>query len=140
VINIGYNKKMTEITPKILTRGVEQILPDIASLEKLMSEKKIRIYLGIDPTGSLLTLGHSVVLRKLQQFADAGHQVILLIGNGTVRIGDPTGQTAPDQFSPTRRSKRISRPGNLRLTRFLTSIKLKFATTETGSINSLMQI
>jgi len=92
VINIGYNKKMTEITPKILTRGVEQILPDIASLEKLMSEKKIRIYLGIDPTGSLLTLGHSVVLRKLQQFADAGHQVILLIGNGTVRIGDPTGR------------------------------------------------
>jgi len=83
---------MTEITPKILTRGVEQILPDIASLEKLMSEKKIRIYLGIDPTGSLLTLGHSVVLRKLQQFADAGHQVILLIGNGTVRIGDPTGR------------------------------------------------
>lgn len=92
MINIGYNKKMTEITPKILTRGVEQILPDIASLEKLMSEKKIRIYLGIDPTGSLLTLGHSVVLRKLQQFADAGHQVILLIGNGTVRIGDPTGR------------------------------------------------
>src|SRR5690606_11092035 len=54
--------------------------------------KKIRLYLGIDPTGSLLTLGHSVVLRKLQQFADLGHEVILLIGNGTVRIGDPTGK------------------------------------------------
>lgn len=83
---------MTEITPEILTRGVEQILPDSASLQKMMSEKKIRLYLGIDPTGSLLTLGHSVVLRKLQQFAEAGHQVILLIGNGTVRIGDPTGR------------------------------------------------
>ncbi|PIY80888.1 MAG: tyrosine--tRNA ligase [Candidatus Pacebacteria bacterium CG_4_10_14_0_8_um_filter_42_14] len=83
---------MTEQLPELLTRGVEQVLPDSFSLNKLMSEKKIRLYLGIDPTGSLLTLGHSVVLRKLQQFADAGHQVILLIGNGTVRIGDPTGR------------------------------------------------
>jgi len=57
-----------------------------------MSEKRIRLYLGIDPTGSELTLGHSVVLRKLQQFADLGHEVILLVGNGTVRIGDPTGR------------------------------------------------
>ncbi len=76
----------------ILTRGVAEVLPDAQSLEKLMSEKKIRVYLGIDPTGNLLTLGHSVVLRKLQQFADAGHEVILLIGNGTVKIGDPTGK------------------------------------------------
>lgn len=75
-----------------LTRGVETILPSTDSLAKLMSEKKIRVYLGIDPTGSLLTLGHSVVLRKLQQFADLGHEVILLIGNGTVKIGDPTGK------------------------------------------------
>lgn len=78
--------------PELLTRGVEQIVPGAELLSKLLNEKKIRVYLGIDPTGSLLTLGHSVVLRKLQQFADAGHQVILLIGNGTVRIGDPTGR------------------------------------------------
>jgi tyrosyl-tRNA synthetase len=77
---------------KILNRGVAQVLPNKNSLEKLMDEKKIRVYLGIDPTGNLLTLGHSVVLRKLQQFAEAGHEVILLIGNGTVRIGDPTGK------------------------------------------------
>ncbi len=76
----------------ILTRGVEQVLPDKKSLEELMSKRTIRVYLGIDPTGSLLTLGHSVVLRKLQQFADLGHDVILLIGNGTVKIGDPTGK------------------------------------------------
>lgn len=75
-----------------LTRGVETILPSKDSLAKLMSEKKLRLYLGIDPTGSLLTLGHSVVLRKLQQFAELGHDVILLIGNGTVKIGDPTGK------------------------------------------------
>lgn len=77
---------------EVLTRGVAEILPSHFSLRKLMKERKIKVYLGIDPTGSLLTLGHSVVLRKLQQFADLGHEVILLIGNGTVRIGDPTGR------------------------------------------------
>lgn len=78
--------------PEVLTRGVEQVLPNAASLVKLMAERKIKVYLGIDPTGNQLTLGHSVVLRKLQQFAELGHHVILLIGNGTVRIGDPTGK------------------------------------------------
>jgi tyrosyl-tRNA synthetase len=77
---------------QVLTRGVAEVLPGKDALAKMMSERKIRLYLGIDPTGALLTLGHSVVLRKLQQFADLGHEVILLIGNGTVRIGDPTGR------------------------------------------------
>ncbi len=56
--------------PEILTRGVEQILPSADGLAQLMAEHKIKLYLGIDPTGNDLTLGHSVVLRKLQQFAD----------------------------------------------------------------------
>lgn len=76
----------------VLTRGVEKILPSRDGLAQLMRSKKIRLYLGIDPTGSQLHLGHSVVLRKLQQFAELGHEVILLIGNGTVKIGDPTGK------------------------------------------------
>ncbi|NCN87749.1 MAG: tyrosine--tRNA ligase [Candidatus Pacebacteria bacterium] len=79
-------------TDTVLTRGVAQVLPDTDSLSSLMEKRTIRVYLGIDPTGFHLTLGHSVVLRKLQQFADLGHEVILLIGNGTVRIGDPTGK------------------------------------------------
>jgi len=82
----------------LLTRGVEQILPSAESLQERLHKGKIRLYLGIDPTGNLLTLGHSVVLRKLQQFAELGHEVILLIGNGTVRIGDPTGR---DSTRPT---------------------------------------
>lgn len=77
---------------QLLERGVAQVLPDKKSLVSLMKKRPIRVYLGIDPTGFHLTLGHSVVLRKLQQFAAAGHDVILLIGNGTVRIGDPTGK------------------------------------------------
>jgi tyrosyl-tRNA synthetase len=76
----------------VLNRGVETILPSKEALEKLMGSKKIRLYLGIDPTGNELHVGHAVVLRKLQQFADLGHEVILLVGNGTVKIGDPTGK------------------------------------------------
>lgn len=85
---------MSETTQidQVLTRGVAEVLPSKNSLAELMQQRKIRVYLGIDPTGAFLTLGHSVVLRKLQQFADLGHEVILLIGNGTVRIGDPTGR------------------------------------------------
>lgn len=77
---------------RLFTRGVQQILPDLDSLQQRAQEKPLKLYLGIDPTGAFLHLGHSVVLRKLQQFAQAGHQVILLVGNGTVRIGDPTGR------------------------------------------------
>ena len=76
----------------LLQRGVAQILPDQQSLAKRLAQGPVTMYLGIDPTGGTLHLGHSVVLRKLQQFADAGHRVILLIGNGTVRIGDPSGR------------------------------------------------
>jgi tyrosyl-tRNA synthetase len=79
---------------QILTRGVAQVLPDKKSLVALMKQRPVRLYLGIDPTGVMLHLGHSVVLRKLQQFAAAGQEVILLIGNGTVKIGDPSGRDA----------------------------------------------
>ncbi len=76
----------------VLARGVDQVLPTPKSLQERMDQQKIRLYLGIDPTGNQLHLGHAVVLRKLQQFAELGHDVILLIGNGTVKIGDPTGK------------------------------------------------
>lgn len=75
---------------ELLTRAVEQVLPNRDGLEKLMKSRKIRLYLGIDPTGSRLHLGHTIALRKLQQFADLGHEAILLIGTGTVLVGDPS--------------------------------------------------
>ena len=81
---------MAKDLPSILNRGVENVLPSAQGLAQLMQERRIRLYLGIDPTGNQLTLGHAVVLRKLQQFVEAGHEVILLIGSGTVKIGDPT--------------------------------------------------
>lgn len=90
MINKSQQKNLS--TEQVLTRGVAEILPDKNSLTDLINQRPIKLYLGIDPTGALLHLGHAVVLRKLQQFAELGHEVILLIGNGTVKIGDPTGR------------------------------------------------
>src|SRR3990170_2013888 len=75
---------------EVLSRVVEEIFPNKASLEKLMCSKKIRVYLGVDPTGIKLHLGHSIPLRKLQEFASLGHKAILLFGTGTVLAGDPS--------------------------------------------------
>ncbi len=77
---------------EILTRSVENIYPNREALEEVLkSGKKIRLYNGIDPTGKL-HLGHLAVLRKLRQFQDLGHEVIVLIGDFTATIGDPTGK------------------------------------------------
>lgn len=74
---------------EILTRGVANIIPNKEALEKvLQSGKKLNIYLGIDPTHTHIHLGHAVPLRKLQQFADLGHNVTFLIGDFTALIGD----------------------------------------------------
>ena len=64
----------------LLTRRVEKILPSREGLEKLILQRKIRLYLGIDPTGFRLHIGHGVVLKKIQEFIDAGHEVIFLVG------------------------------------------------------------
>jgi len=73
-----------------LSKNVEQILPDKEKLAVLMSKRKIRLYNGIDPTGTKLHLGHSIPLRKLQEFADLGHEAIIVVGTGTVLAGDPS--------------------------------------------------
>lgn len=75
---------------EVLSRQVEEILPAKKGLEALMKKRKIRLYLGIDPTGGNLHLGHAIALRKLQQFADLGHEATLLVGTGTVLAGDPS--------------------------------------------------
>ena len=77
-------------TNEVLTRQVAGILPAKKELEALMKKRKIRLYLGVDPTGGNLHLGHAIALRKLQQFASLGHEAILLVGTGTVLAGDPS--------------------------------------------------
>jgi len=78
---------------EVLARGVEQVLPSKEGLKRLMQKRKIKLYLGIDPSTSQLHLGHTVVLRKLRDFQQMGHDVILLVGDFTGRIGDPTEKT-----------------------------------------------
>src|SRR3989338_5139629 len=77
---------------EVLSRGVSEVIVKEDLEKKLLSGKKLRIYLGVDPTGFSLHLGHAVVLRKLKEFLDLGHEVILLIGDFTAKIGDPTGK------------------------------------------------
>lgn len=78
----------------LLHRGVESVIPKELALKKLRSGERLRIYLGIDPTGAKLHLGHSVPLRKLARFSEMGHEVIFLVGSFTAMIGDPTGRDA----------------------------------------------
>lgn len=76
----------------ILTRGVDTVYPSTEKLQALLQKKQLRVYHGIDPTGSTLHLGHTIPLRKLRQFQERGHKTILLIGTFTAQIGDPTGK------------------------------------------------
>lgn len=85
----------TQRINQVVSRGVENIYPSREALSAaLASGKRLRLYNGIDPTGPSLHLGHAVVLRKLRQFQDLGHEVILLIGDFTGMIGDPTDKSA----------------------------------------------
>src|SRR3990167_8114956 len=77
---------------ELLTRAVSEVVPRELAEQKLKSGTPIHLYLGIDPTGAKLHLGHSVPLRKLRAFQNAGHQVTFLIGSFTAMIGDPTGR------------------------------------------------
>jgi tyrosyl-tRNA synthetase len=81
---------------RIITRGVEQIVPEDELRRKLESSCKsgtpLRIKYGIDPTGIDVHLGHTVPLRKIRQFQDLGHQAVIIIGNYTALVGDPSGR------------------------------------------------
>ncbi|MBU0646520.1 tyrosine--tRNA ligase [Patescibacteria group bacterium] len=82
----------------LLTRGVEKVYPSAGWLKKeLKKGKQLTLYLGIDPTGPTLHLGHAIVLKKMREFQDLGHKLILLIGDFTGMIGDPTDKTATRQ-------------------------------------------
>ncbi len=86
-MNMNINEKNIEI----LTRGVSATYPSKDFiLNKMNKGEKLTIYLGIDPTGPTLHLGHAIVLKKLGEFQKAGHQVILMMGDFTAMIGDPT--------------------------------------------------
>ncbi|MGI8556821.1 MAG: tyrosine--tRNA ligase [Solirubrobacteraceae bacterium] len=76
-----------------LARGAMDCLPVGALERKLALGRPLRVKLGIDPTAPDIHLGHTVVLRKLREFQDAGHVVVLIIGDFTARVGDPSGRS-----------------------------------------------
>ena len=77
----------------IITSATIDVLPLEEMKKKLQSGRKLQIKLGMDPTSPDLHLGHAVVLSKLKQFQDLGHEIILIIGDFTAHIGDPTGKS-----------------------------------------------
>ncbi|MHB1132511.1 MAG: tyrosine--tRNA ligase [Chloroflexota bacterium] len=79
---------------RLLSRGIAEIIPGDEMERYLRAGGKIRIYLGIDPTSRVIHIGHAVSLRKLRDFQRLGHKVVLLIGDFTGRIGDPTDRSA----------------------------------------------
>jgi tyrosyl-tRNA synthetase len=77
-----------------LKRGVATLLPEEELRQKLEEGRPLRVKLGIDPSAPQLTLGHAVVLRKLRQFQEFGHTAVLIVGDFTRLIGDPSGRTS----------------------------------------------
>jgi tyrosyl-tRNA synthetase len=81
---------------RLITRGVEKIVPEDELRKKLQqsidSGQPLRVKYGIDPTGIDVHLGHTVPLRKIRQFQDLGHQAVIIIGNYTAMVGDPSGR------------------------------------------------
>ncbi len=81
-----------DVSLALIKRGTEEILPEADLAERLKSGRPLRIKAGFDPTAPDLHLGHTVLINKLRQFQDLGHEVLFLIGDFTGMIGDPTGK------------------------------------------------
>jgi tyrosyl-tRNA synthetase len=86
--------KTVEEQLAIIKRGAEEILVEKELVEKLEKGQPLRIKAGFDPTAADLHLGHTVLINKLKQFQDLGHEILFLIGDFTAMIGDPTGKSA----------------------------------------------
>jgi tyrosyl-tRNA synthetase len=78
---------------RLLQRGVAEVIPEEELREALLAGRPLRLKMGFDPTRPVVTLGWAVGLRKLRQFQDLGHTVVLIIGDVTAQIGDPSGQS-----------------------------------------------
>ena len=87
-------KKNDKAIEALLTRGVEEVIVREHLEQRLRAGEKLRVKLGIDPTGPHLHIGHAVLLRKLKQFQELGHTIVLIIGDFTAQIGDPSAKSA----------------------------------------------
>ena len=87
---------MTELDEQLyeLERGTEEILPEGCLKERLAQKKKLIVKTGFDPTAPDLHIGHTVLINKMRQFQEFGHEVVFLIGDFTGMIGDPSGKNS----------------------------------------------
>jgi len=92
------SERFERIVDETLSVGLDQLIPREELVAKLVASEKtgkpLRVKLGIDPSAPHLTLGHSVPLRKMRQFQDLGHTAVLIVGDFTRRIGDPSGRSS----------------------------------------------
>src|SRR5687768_18572641 len=77
---------------EVIKRGAVEVLPEEELVKKLRAGRPLRIKAGFDPTRPDLHIGHTVLIQKMRQFQELGHEVVFLIGDFTAMIGDPTGQ------------------------------------------------
>ena len=92
--SIGPMTARADEDARFLTRNAVEALPGGELARQLAEGRPLRVKLGIDPTAPDIHLGHTVVLRKLREFQDRGHVVVLIIGDYTARVGDPSGRSA----------------------------------------------
>ena len=76
-----------------LSRGAAQVITAAELAEKLRAKRPLRVKLGVDPTSADIHLGHSLIFRKLRDFQELGHQAVLIIGDFTALVGDPSGRS-----------------------------------------------
>src|SRR3984885_16385819 len=94
----SFDRVMRDVADQlsILKRGVDQVVPEPEFLKKLdrsvRESRPLRVKYGIDPTGIDVHLGHTVPMRKMRQFQELGHQAVIIIGDYTARVGDPSGR------------------------------------------------
>ncbi len=84
---------MSDDALRQLLRGVDRVVPEDEFAERIRSGDELRVKLGLDPTAPAVTLGWAVVLRKLRQFQDLGHTAVLIVGDFTAQVGDPSGKS-----------------------------------------------
>ena len=118
---------------KDLLRGAVNVHSEEELLKKLDQGAPLRVKLGVDPSSPDIHLGHTVVLRKLRQFQDAGHTAVLIIGDFTALVGDPTGKkkTRP-QLSP-QEVEANAKTYTEQVTRVLSQERLRSCATARGS-------
>ena len=114
-MQIDINKQL-----EIIKRGIVELIPEEELVKKLKKGKPLKIKWGADPSAPDIHLGHTVVLNKLRQFQELGHEIIFIIGDFTALIGDPSGRSdsvakrtqPPAARQPPRRASPPIRPKN----------------------------